>query len=118
LKLVYVAGPYRAKSLYGIAKNIYRAWKVAKELWSNNIAVICPHTNTLWLSEPPNNIAPEHFLGGDLLMVRGCDAVLMLPKWSTSKGAIGEREFAWSNNIPIFYDTNEVIAWAKDKRTT
>jgi hypothetical protein len=118
MKLVYVAGPYRAKTYLGIVRNIWRAWKVAKELWRNKIAAICPHTNTVWLSEPPNNIEADCFLGGDLLMVKGCDAVLMLKNWETSTGACGELAYAREHGIPVFFNLEEVITWAKAEKTT
>jgi len=116
--LVYVAGAYRANSLWGILKNIHYAWKKAKELWALGFAVICPHSNTFWMSEPPNSLPADAFLDGDLAMVIHCDALFMLPNWNTSVGAIGERDYAREHNIPVFYAIEDLLDWKNRKQQT
>lgn len=109
-KIVYVAGPYRARTYFGVAWNIFKAWCWAKELWKRGYAPICPHTNTIWMSEWPISVPGEVFLEGDLSFVKRCDAVLLLPGWQKSKGATGERDFALANNIPVYYELEHLEA--------
>ena len=108
MKLLYIAGPYRAKTWLGIALNIYRAWRVAVACWRKGYAVICPHTNTLWMSEWPVRLEAHIFLAGDLRMLRRCDAILMLPNWRKSVGAKAEHFYARQTNIPVYYSLKEL----------
>lgn len=110
--VVYLAGPYRASSIFGVALNIYRAWRVAKRLWRAGFVVICPHSNTAFMGEELfSQINCQVFLDGDLELVRRSDAVFALPGWRWSSGTCGEVKEARRHNKPVFYDIEEVIAW-------
>ena len=62
-KLAYVAGPYRSKlGRLGILINIMRARKIARLLWKQGYAVICPHSNSAFMSG--KDIAEFHFFQG------------------------------------------------------
>jgi nucleoside 2-deoxyribosyltransferase len=108
MTVVYVAGPYRAPSKLGILRNIYRAWRVSRDLWRKGFVVLCPHSNTFWMSEWPNKIAPEVFLDGDLALLSRCDVVLMLEGWQNSEGAIRERDYARKHHIPVVYSVDSL----------
>ena len=84
--VAYVAGPYSAKTLFGIIRNIYIAWKVARILWGNGYTVICPHANSALM----NTVSNEEFIERDLGIVERCDVVFMLPNWRQSEGAVME----------------------------
>jgi hypothetical protein len=113
---VYVAGPFRSVSSYvpgqqdafGIHGNIYEAMKVALEVWRNGMAALCPHGNTHCFQ----NSAPDDvWLIGDLALMLGCQAVLMMPTWKRSSGARAEHEFALQQGLPVFYDIKSLVAW-------
>lgn len=112
IHVVYTAGSYRWRGtklipkLIGELFNIFKAWKVAKELWKNGFVVVCPHSNSILMDK--FGVLPEAFLYGDLLLVERCDAVLMLPGWEKSAGATKERDHALACNIPVFYSTKEL----------
>ena len=49
MRIAYISGPYRARTHDGVFENIMRARKVAREYWMKGFAVICPHTNTIFM---------------------------------------------------------------------
>lgn len=95
--LIYVSGPY---TLGDIDTNIAKAREVAVELWKMGYAVICPHTNTAHFDCP--EIPYEAFIAGDVEMVRRVDALVMLPGWMESKGAVREHQVAEDAGIPCY----------------
>lgn len=98
MKLAYVAGPYRSKTINGIVQNIREAEAIAGELWKRGFAVICPHKNTALL----DGIVPDQtFLDGDFVMLRRCDLVVLTPRWEESVGARAERDEAERYGIPV-----------------
>jgi hypothetical protein len=44
--VLFVSGPYRAKTLDGVLANILAAREVAKGVWQAGAIALCPHTNT------------------------------------------------------------------------
>lgn len=96
--VVYIAGPFRAPSHWGIAQNIRRAEALALEVWRAGAVAICPHLNTMhYQDELPDKI----WLDGDLEILSRCDAVVMVPGWEKSKGSVAERAFARERNMPV-----------------
>jgi len=45
-KLIYIAGPFRADTLFGIEKNVMMAREYAAAVWAAGAVGICPHANT------------------------------------------------------------------------
>lgn len=108
MKVVYIAGPFRAVNAWEIEQNIRRAEQLALTIWRMGAAVICPHTNTRFFQ----GAAPDHvWLLGDLEILRRCDAVMMAPGWEHSEGAQAEREYAAQHKIPVFINTDILYAW-------
>lgn len=120
MKVVYIAGPFRASSGWEIEQNIRRAECLALEVWRAGFAVICPHTNTRFYS----GAAPDEiWLEGDLELLRRCDAVLLLPKWRESSGTCAEVTEAMKCGIHVFDllpDLVKHFQWPKatDNQTT
>jgi len=104
MKLVYIAGPYRADTPSGIVANIRAAEAVAIKYWQKGYAVICPHKNTALF----DGLCPDMtWLKGDLEILKRCDIIVMVKGWSKSSGAREERRFAGNNDIEIVYDNGE-----------
>ena len=95
--LVYTSGPYSGD----IDMNIATARWVAIKLWEAGYAVICPHLNSAHF-EKDCKATYEQYIAGDLEMVKGCDAMVMIPGWEASKGAVEERNYALSLGIPVY----------------
>jgi len=115
MKVIYLAGPYRAETVWQTHRNIRTAEEYAAKLWNMGAAAVCPHKNSAHL----DGCADEKvFLDGYLEIVKRCDAVLLLPSWNTSIGAASELALAERCNIPVFDYKNlgELLVWmATDK---
>jgi hypothetical protein len=111
MKVVYVAGPFRASNSWAIEQNVRRAEELALEVWRLGAACICPHANTRFYQ----GAAPDAlWLEGDLAILRRCDAVLMTPNWGCSIGAVNEHCEAIRFRIPIFYALEDLTRWLKE----
>jgi len=107
IKRVYIAGPYRADTAFGIERNIMAAKRWAAEFWKRGIAAFCPHANTAHF----DGIAPDEvFLEAGLDFLLDCDALVVIPEYHKaairSEGTAAEMRFATSIPIPIFYLRN------------
>lgn len=106
MRLVYIAGPYRATTEYGVYRNIQEAERVALEVWKAGYAAICPHKNTAFFGGAcPDSV----WLEGDLEILRRCDAVLMLDGWIDSNGAVAEYREASRIGKPVFTGIGQLI---------
>ena len=113
MKTAYIAGKYRGTSKYRIinkcqvALNIFKAYKVGREVAKLGIFPVIPHCNTAFMG----NIQPAEFwLNGTLdLMCRASDIVLLIPGWGRSEGAVGEaRQAGKMLALPVY-------CWPSDK---
>ena len=73
-------------------------------------AVLCPHTMNAHFD---GLACDDYFLRSTLEMMRRCDAVLMVPGWRASKGAMAERDEAIKLGIPVFEDLGDLIEWGE-----
>src|SRR5690554_6834730 len=89
--IAYVAGPYGADSREEQLKNIFAARDLAKKLWKQGYAVICPHSNSGLMD---GTVGEDIFLAGYLKILEQCDIVFFLPNWRKSEGAVAEYEHA------------------------
>ncbi len=107
MKVIYVAGAYRADTPEATARNIRRAEAVARQLWRMGAAVICPHLNSFFFD---GLVPDEWFLNGYLEMVRRSDMVVTVPNWVRSQGAKAEVWEAQKRRIPVLH-------WPWDRKT-
>ncbi len=110
MKVVYVAGAFRADTPWQIELNVRRAEEMSLGLWRMGLVPICPHTQTRFFQFS----APDQsFLEGTLEMMRRCDAVMLLRGWEASNGTIGEIKEAQRLGIPVFTNVTELARWAE-----
>ena len=101
MKLVYIAGRYRAKTLVGRLWNIWKARRAAKRLSREGWCVVCPHMNTAML----DGHQPDSFwLDCGLELLARCNAIYMLEGWQWSVGACREWQLAKELELDIYYD--------------
>lgn len=97
--VAYVAGPYRARTKRGVAKNIRAARAVAIDLWGIGLIALCPHLNTALF----DGLCPDAvWLAGDLELLRRSDLVVLVPGWEASRGTRAEVEEARRIQQPIY----------------
>ena len=101
MKVIYVAGKYRANSPNDMFNNIMHARDAARILWLKGWAVICPHANSIFMDGCHTD---KMFLKGDLEIIRRCDAIYMLNNYEASHGALVELELAQELGLEIFYE--------------
>lgn len=99
--ILFISGPYRAKTPYGIKQNIEAAEKVALKYWKKGNTVICPHKNTAFFD---GELPDERWLKGDLEILSRCDGIVMMRNWKDSEGAMEEWQYAKSHGMNIIYD--------------
>jgi hypothetical protein len=99
--LVYIAGPYRSPTEYGLVENIRNAEHLALLAWKDGHAVICPHKNTAHFGGALA-LPDEVWLRGDMTMLRRCDAVVLCPGWTRSAGTLAEIALARELGIPLY----------------
>ena len=119
MKLVYIAGPFRASSafieghqdMFAVQEHIMAAMKLGLEVARTPGAFpVIPHANTMFFT----GSAPDAvWLDGDLELLRRCDAVLMTPNWERSSGATIEHESALKWRMPVFYEIEGMRQWVK-----
>jgi len=110
MKVVYIAGPFRAPNAWEIEQNIRHAEELALQVWRAGFAVICPHTNTRFFQ----GAAPDAiWLDGDIEILKRCDAVVIAQpwRWRTSKGTVAEVREALTRSIPVFRTLTDLLIW-------
>ncbi len=106
--VVYVAAPFRFPEPFA---NIRAAIEVGERLEQTGlITAWVPHQNALWALIYPHD--PSFWLDYDISQLARSDALyrIQLP----SDGADDEEAFADDVHMPIFYDDESVIVWAKE----
>ena len=101
MKVVYIAGAFRAPTHYQIHQNVLRAERAALKLWKQGYAVICPHKNTEFYQD---ECTDDVWLSGCLEILKRCDIIYMLRHWENSKGACEEHELAINLGIEVRYE--------------
>jgi len=105
MKLVFISGPFRADSAWGVEQNIRRAEELSLEVWRKGFACICPHTNTRFFDGAADD---NIWLAGDIEIMRRCDAVLLVPGWENSSGSVAEVKIARYFGIPVFESIDDL----------
>lgn len=101
MKVIYVSGKYRGESESEVFDNIVHARRVALELWGKGFAVICPHTNSMFMG---SQMFDNAFIEGDLEIVKRCDVIFMLRGWEQSVGAKKELKVAIERGLGVCYE--------------
>ena len=102
-RLVFISGPYKAKTEKEKNSNIWHAMQAAIRLWQKNWFVICPHLNTAHF-ENFTDLDESIWLEGGLEMLSRCDCVFMLSGWEESEGSVVEYNLAQELELPIYYE--------------
>ena len=116
MKVIYVAGPYRAKTAWERQRNIQEAAIVAAEVWNQGNCAICPQMNSANFDGAADD---QVFLDGYVEILRRCDELWLVSGWERSQGTMMEIKEAHRNNIPVIdFTTGEIIKppWGEDYR--
>lgn len=97
--LIYLAGPYTAKTDEDLSENIQEAENISKLLWREGHTVISPHLNTKHFEKTLTGI---DWVDRYERVIVACDCIILLDNWKDSPGTLRELDIAMDNNIPIF----------------
>lgn len=119
MKLVYIAGSYRAKGDATVAVNIERAKRraveVCEKLGHSNWFPLTPHLNTAHFEDQSAlaGVPDEYWLDGTMQLMACCDAVLLVDVGSaaTSSGTRAEIREAMRLGTPVFATIEELIEY-------
>ncbi|PNX52094.1 MAG: hypothetical protein BV456_00685 [Thermoplasmata archaeon M8B2D] len=101
MKLIYIAGPFRAGTQWEILQNVRKAEEKSLEVWRSDNVPITPHM----LGKNFYGELDEVFvLDGLIKILSRCDGVLLLDDWYNSRGTLTELGYCINNNIP--FDVN------------
>lgn len=114
-KVIYVAGPFRADTPFGVERNVREAEEASLLLWQAGVINICPHTMGRFFDK----IVPDDIvLGGTAEIMTRCDAVWVFSKnWKSSSGTQEEIRIAKERGMPVFFHLHEVLDYARGRRT-
>jgi hypothetical protein len=111
MKVVYIAGPFRAATPWLVEQNVRAAEMIALEVWRMGAVALCPHMNTRHFQD----CAPDEvWIEGTKEMLRRCDAVLVQGAWTMSTGTRGEIDEARKLGMPVFFNTTELRWWVEE----
>ena len=96
---VYIAGKY---TVGNTEENIAVARNAMWELIRLGHVPFCPHTMTAY-GETVDFLSYEDFMRVDLAWLSVCDAILMLPGWGASPGAVREHAKAIELGMLVYY---------------
>jgi hypothetical protein len=115
MRLIMISGPYTGRTAEETEDNIEKARLKALEVISKKGRFdwfpITPHLNTGRFEMYDfcmEGIRSDYYYNGYTELVQRCQAILMLPDWKESKGAIEEHSLAKAHNIPIYYDVDSI----------
>jgi hypothetical protein len=100
MKVIYIAGPFRAPTAWRIAENIRSAEQVGYQVAECGCMPLIPHANTAHFH---GEFDDQFWLDGTLELMRRCDAVMLIPRWDESSGACKEKAVAEDLGLPVFY---------------
>jgi hypothetical protein len=105
---VYLSGPLTAFGAYSLEENIASAVAVFLACIRRGIPAFCPHLSAAFPSAHAG-IPYDTWMAYDLATLDRCTALLMLPRWQTSPGALLEKTYAETRGLPIFYALDDLL---------
>lgn len=114
MKLVYVAGPYRAETREGVAQNVAAARHVGRLCVQKGWFPVLPTVNTAHFDHDfPGLADDQYWLDGTMEMMRRCDAVVLVDGWQYSSGAKAEIEEARKMGLKVYMSSHVLPELAK-----
>lgn len=117
--VVYVAGRFRSADGWKINENVFAAEKAGREVAALGAMPLVPHSIGAHMAGTEDD---TFWLTGTLELMRRCDAVLVLPGYQESQGAMGEIAEAQRIGMPVIMpiegkaDWESLVAYLKTEK--
>ena len=115
MKVIYIAGSYRAPTAWEIEQNIRRAEALALEVWQTGAVALCPHAMTRYYQNAPGT-NDALWLRGMLEFMRRSDALLIVPGSEDSHGT--RVEISQAGERPVFHRIEDLSAWLLENESS
>ena len=100
MKVIFIAGPFRAENQWGIECNAYQAEKAALQLAELGYIPLCPQTMYRHFHK---TVTDKFWLQATRELLKRCDGILVLPGWQKSEGTKKEIELGKSLGLSLEY---------------
>ncbi len=107
--LVYIAGPFRAKTKWKNQQNIRNAENTGMEIANLQCTPIIPHA---MYGNFDGEFTDNFWLNAAINLMKRCNCVVLCEGWEHSEGTLAEIEVARQHNLPVF-EWNSVREKAK-----
>lgn len=108
MKLIYIAGPFRAEDAWEVHCNVHRAETAAREVARLGGFPVTPHSIGAHFD---GTETAAFWLDGTKELLRRCDGILVLPNSERSAGTQGEIKEAARQRIPVFETMLSLELW-------
>jgi hypothetical protein len=99
MKVIYIVGPFTAATAWDIECNVRKAEEAALLIAQLGAMPLCPHTNTRFFH---GQLTSAFWYEGTMELMRRCDAVFAIDRWSFSHGSEIEIYEAIRRGMPFF----------------
>lgn len=115
MKRVYVAGAYSSNNVIGVLDNMRRGMKLSYDVLKLGAAPFVPwfdyHFSLI------GEVTLDEYYNYSLAYLKVCDAmIVVIEGMENSKGTQHEIDYAKENNIPIFYNLQELGKYIEGKQ--
>lgn len=108
MKIMYIAGCFRAENAWLIEQNVRAAELVGFEVAKLGAMPLIPHANSRFFQ---GALPDDFWLEGTLELLRRCDALMLVEGWEKSSGARREVVEAWRLDKPVFDELSQLKRW-------
>lgn len=108
IKRVYIAGPYTGDTRWEQEENVRRAEAMGYQVALLGAYPVIPHANTRHYFSDAQ--PPTFWYEATMDELQTCHALMMVPGWSSSKGAKAEKAEAERLGIPVFIKIRDLNA--------
>lgn len=102
MKKVYVSGPYTGMVLDNVAHALH---------WAHGVAIAGAHPIVPHTSFPQAGSDWDEAMRLCKVQLHQCDAVLLIPGWEQSRGAVQEMNWAMEAGMQVFFTLNQLQDW-------
>lgn len=118
MKKIYLAGAYSDNNVLGVLKNIGRGEYYASLLFKHGFAPFTPwHDKSFVITHFKDEFDVQKFYDYSIEWLLVSDALLIVPNieglrnWQDSPGTVNEIKVAEQNDIPVFYNIEDMIKY-------